>query len=69
MTTTTETHVHDLAVTISAGDVPAERMADLAQRLLEAAERIVEAFNATGDDELYANISYDGRRDCDLPHR
>lgn len=63
-----ETHVHDFGMTISAGDVPADRFADLVARLYEASQKMVEEFNATSDIHVDAYVSYDGRRECDLQH-
>ncbi len=61
-------HTHDLGLTISAGDVPAEKMAELVARLLDATNAMVAEFNATSDVRIDAYVSFDGRRDCDLPH-
>lgn len=73
-------HVHDFAVSISAGDVPADLMAGLAQQLYRAAQAVCEDWMKDHDIEdealaerlaavrVHASISYDGRRDCDLAH-
>jgi hypothetical protein len=74
-------HVHDLGITISAGDVPADLMLPLRSALHQAAQAAVESWlkeadlavdDATlerlGAVEVHAYISYDGTRECDQPH-
>lgn len=66
MTTKTTDHVHDLSVSIGAGDVPAEVMAELRAAMVEAAEKaaadLTEAFAHVGI-KVYSTVDYDGARE------
>ena len=74
-------HVHDFAISIQAGDVPADLMPALAQNLMAAVHGMLEDWLKDVDYDLdentvirlgsldiYPTISYDGRRGCSLPH-
>lgn len=70
MTTETTTHVHDLGVSIHGADIPVEVMDDLVQRLMVGLQATLEAlpkkYQGLVQTQLYATVSYDGRRDCTL---
>lgn len=77
MTTETTTHRHDLGITISAAEVPADLMPYLRAGLRQAIESAIEDWTKDSDldidDDMLARlgaisidafVSYDGSREC-----
>lgn len=63
---TTNLHLHDFAISISAADVPEHVIPELKALLQAKLQRVIDEQMLWAD--LYVDVAYDGRRDCDRKH-
>ena len=65
MTTETTRHLHDLGITISAGDLDPETLAKVRLYLQVQVQRLVEQTNIEiGETKVGWSVTYDGNREC-----